>query len=163
MKTIQLTQGYCTFVDDDDHEDVSLYNWYATKCGNKIYAKNSDLGYLHIYLLQPPEEFQVDHINNNSLDNRQKNLRKATVSQNQANRQGPTKANKSRYLGVYWHKNAERWVAQVQYKKTKYYLGLFDDPEEAALIRDAKALELFGEFVTLNFPEKRLDTSDKRI
>jgi len=39
----------------------------------------------------------------------------------------------SKYNGVYWHKDAKKWKAQLVHKKKMYYGGYFDNEEHAAM------------------------------
>jgi AP2 domain./HNH endonuclease. len=57
----------------------------------------------------PPE---VDHINGDRADNRIENLRPATRSENQCNRNALA-SNTSGYPGVSWHKASKAWVVRV--------------------------------------------------
>lgn len=87
----------------------------------------------------------IDHINGNCSDNRLANLRSATRSQNLSNsrvRKDSTTGRK----GVSFHRQVGKWVAYVNHQGKRFYLGLFDSPEAAALARDTKARELHGEF-----------------
>jgi hypothetical protein len=61
----------------------------------------------HGYL--PPE---VDHINGDRADNRIENLRPATRSENQCNRNALA-SNTSGYPGVSWHRKSKAWVVRV--------------------------------------------------
>jgi|LakMenE01Jun11ns_1017448.scaffolds.fasta_scaffold9692867_2 hypothetical protein len=36
-----------------------------------------------------------------------------------------------KYRGVHWHKNAQKWRAKINFKKTAFHLGLFDSQEDA--------------------------------
>lgn len=45
-----------------------------------------------------------------------------------------------------------RWMSYLTVDKVRYYLGTFSTEEEAALVRDAKAIELLGPDCILNFP-----------
>jgi hypothetical protein len=92
----------------------------------------------------------VDHINANSLDNRRRNMRNCTPRQNNHNRQFT--GNASGFAGVY--PQGKRWRASIQHKGRMIHCGLFDDKIEAARARDRKAIELFGPFACLNFPEE---------
>lgn len=56
----------------------------------------------------------------------------------------------SRFKGVSWHKAASKWVASIQKDKKQFHLGSFATEEDAAMIYDKKALELFGEHAHLN-------------
>ncbi len=94
----------------------------------------------------------VDHINRNKLDNRRSNLRSATWSQNNANSNKPR--NKTGYKGVYPSK--KRWYANIQVNKVPIYIGSFKTPIEAALAYDEAAIKYFGEFASLNFPNKKV-------
>jgi AP2-like factor, euAP2 lineage len=57
----------------------------------------------------------------------------------------------SKFVGVYWEKRKQKWVAEIRYLKKRYWLGLYDKEDEAARSYDIKALELYGENAKTNF------------
>lgn len=89
---------------------------------------------------------QIDHINGVRCDNRFINLRESSNQQNNCNKT-LTKANTSGVKGVYWHKSANKWSAEVLKNYKKYYLGLFDNLEDAEKAVINKRNELHEEFV----------------
>lgn len=93
----------------------------------------------------------LDHINRIKTDNRWKNLREATYSENNFNK----KARKSSlYKGVIatGAVYAKPWWVRVWDPKTRRYVsgGRFDKQEEAALAYNKLALILQGEFAYQN-------------
>ena len=64
----------------------------------------------------------VDHINNNSLDNRIENLRILTHQQNKFN---------TNAKGYYWHKKNNKWLAKIGINGKKIYLGYFTEEADA--------------------------------
>ena len=106
----------------------------------------------NLILDRPPREGKlvVDHINGNVLDNRKCNLRVCTHAENMRNTTKRRKGNTSGYTGV--SKCGKRWAASIGYRGKDIYLGTFGNKEEAARARDLKAIELHGEFASLNFP-----------
>lgn len=85
---------------------------------------------------------QIDHMNGVKADNRIVNLRAVSHSENMRN-QSMSKNNTSGVTGVYWHKAARKWVAQILVDGCAKYLGLFDTIAEAAAAR-AEALTRYG-------------------
>ena len=69
----------------------------------------------------------VDHINNVSTDNRVSNLQLITNRKNTSK----DRTGSSEYVGVYWHKPAKKWVAQIQINDKKKNLGYFKKEVEA--------------------------------
>ncbi|MCG8501769.1 MAG: AP2/ERF family transcription factor [Firmicutes bacterium] len=63
-----------------------------------------------------------------------------------------TKANTSKYTGVYYFKRTGKWQAYINYMKKRSHLGYYDTEESAAKAYDKKALELYGKDAKLNFP-----------
>jgi hypothetical protein len=87
----------------------------------------------------------LDHKDGNASNNAISNLRLATNAQNQCNR--VAKASSVTGLkGVALHR-CGRFQAQCG----KTYLGLFDDPADAARAYDAEAALRYGEFARGNF------------
>lgn len=162
MKEIPLTQGKVALVDDSDWEWLSQWRWYANPAKNKWYACRhapmiNGVRYPKLYmhrelLLLTNEDIEVDHRDGNGLNNQRYNLRKTTHQCNQQNVR--TTTGTSQYKGVTWHKDRNKWCAQIKTNNKRYHLGRFpqDQEIEAAKAYDAKAVELFGEFACLNFP-----------
>ena len=154
VRYIALTKGKFAIVDMEDYERLSRHKWYAMEVKGRWYARRSIPGgviLMHREIMNAPDGMLVDHINGNGLDDRKVNLRLCTVQQNCSNSR--SRGGASQYLGVSRHR--DKWVARMMHNGEDFNLGLFDDEVEAAKARDAKALELQGEFAYLNFPPER--------
>ncbi len=92
---------------------------------------------------------EIDHINGVGVDNRWCNLREATRSQNMANNV-KIKNNTSGYRGVSWHKNRNKYIANIRINNRLEYLGYYATPEKAAEAYNKAATEYFGKFARLN-------------
>jgi hypothetical protein len=88
----------------------------------------------------------VDHINNNTSDNRLENLRYASKSENAQNSKISIKNKTSGVKGVYFDKERKQYLSNIVYKQRRIFLGRYETVEEATLIRRMKARELFGSF-----------------
>jgi hypothetical protein len=74
----------------------------------------------------------VDHINNNTLDNRIENLQLITQREN-ASKYFLTKKKSSQYIGVSWYKKLNKWEANIRIDGKSKRLGLFHDEYQAHL------------------------------
>lgn len=151
MKMIKITKNRHTLVDDEDFIILNNMKWHAQEgqC-NKCYAStyiNLKPILMHVFIVNPPKGFHVDHKNGNGLDNRKINLRICSRSQNMANR-AMQKNNTSGFKGVY--KKRKKWAAQVKLNKKYQYLGVFDSKSKAATAYDNAAIKCFGEFSRTN-------------
>lgn len=86
----------------------------------------------------------IDHRDGNRSNNRWTNLRRATQSQNCANRR-LMRNNKCGFKGV-TQTPSRRWSAAIQKEGRMHYLGIFSTPQEAHAAYVAAARKLFGEF-----------------
>jgi hypothetical protein len=159
MKRIQLTNGLEAIVDDEDYNELIKYTWFGNKYNNLIYVKrktrkldnrNETIISMHRQIMGFPEGKDVDHINNNGLDNRRCNLRICSHAQNMRNRKIKAHNNTSGFKGVSWFKRLRKWRASI----SPTTIGYFDSKEEAAKAYDEAAKKLFGEFANINYHEK---------
>lgn len=153
MKQIALSQGKFAIVDDEDYEIISKLKWHYNNCGYATHCgcRNVQL-LMHREILKLQKGEFCDHINGNKLDNRKCNLRKATKSQNAMN-QRLKSTNKSGIIGVSWDSGTKKWRAQIRLNGKSIYLGICSNKEDAAIIYNNKAKELFGEFAYNNRKE----------
>lgn len=158
MKLIPLTQGQFALVDDEDYERISAFKWFAVKSRGTYYARrnqwNSKLKRdftipMHRVILNAAPGVEVDHRDNNGLNNQKHNLRNCSDAEQSANK-SIAKNNKTGFKGVLWHKRDHVYEAGIRVNRKFIYLGRFDDPEQAAKVYDAAALSHFGEFAKTN-------------
>lgn len=90
----------------------------------------------------------IDHINGCRADNRIKNLREATNSENLMNR-GKQSNNTSGYKGVYYRKDRSKWQAHIHLNGRNIYLGRFNTAEDAHKAYINAAMHMHGEFANL--------------
>jgi hypothetical protein len=96
----------------------------------------------------------VDHIDGHGWDNRRGNRRICTPAQNGCNRGKWNRSTSSQYKGVTRQPATGRYFARIGHKRRRIHLGTFDIEIEAARAYDRLAVECFGEFAGLNFPEE---------
>lgn len=157
MKEIK-TKHHVILVSDKDYDKLNQYTWHVMKTKfNKLYArrwscsgKSKKAILMHREILNAPNNMQVDHINNDSLDNRRDNLRICTRQQNTQNR----KSKVTKYKGVSFNRVNGKYHSQIVEPRTKkrLHLGDYDTPEQSARVYDGFAKKLHGEFACLNFP-----------
>lgn len=180
MKKIELTQGFFTYVDDEDYDHLIKWKWcahvkkrkdgtiknvyairteyYRKPCG-KLTARSI---LMHKYLMQTPKGMHTDHIlNGEEFDKQYPKLKYSgllniksnlRVVTNQQNQMN-SKSNVgslSKYKGVCWHKWGKKWQARININGKQKHLGLFTSEEEAAEVYNKEALKHYGEFALLN-------------
>lgn len=96
-----------------------------------------------------PAGLVIDHINRVRSDNRVENLRICTLQQNHFNRSKQIN-NKSGFKGVSWHKQKQKWVAQIKIEGRNKFLGFFIDPVEAYEKYCKVAIAHYGEYARLD-------------
>ena len=89
MKTIPLTKGYETVVDDEAYRWLKWFSWHAHKSAHNVYAATMtkmngkrQLVYMHRVIADCPEGKVVHHQDRNSLNNRAANLENCNKSDN---------------------------------------------------------------------------------
>ena len=150
MKTISLTQGKVTTVDDEDYEQLNKHKWhycdgYAMRRSPMIGGVQGDMILMHREILKTPKGLFTDHVDENRLNNQKHNLRTATKSQNGFNR-GKNKNNTSRFKGVCFNSQNNNFRARIQAQGVRLELGSFPTATKAATAYADKSAELHGEF-----------------
>lgn len=94
------------------------------------------------FILDAPKGMMVDHINHDTLDNTDKNIRLVTCSENQLNRKGATRVNKTGIRNVCFNSSMNKWAVQIRVKGSKRYVRYFNSLEEAE--SDAKRYRMLN-------------------
>lgn len=163
------TEKYPTAVTAVEARDLHLVldggpRWVAAKCkknSDRLYAVRTVGGrkgkrqMLHRVILGlSSPKVQGDHRNGEGLDNRRKNLRRASHAENCRN--GARRRNgTSKFRGVSWDKERQKWIGSIRRPdgNGRKHLGRFDKERDAALAYDKEAARRYGEFARLNFPK----------
>lgn len=141
-------QGF-TKVDTADYEDLAKYRWVRQPRGYAEATVNGKRTLLHRYLMKPDGKNEVDHINNDRLDNRRGNLRIATRAENARN-VSRGKSNTSGCKGVHHIKGLKSYRAVIWVDNKRIHLGYFKNIEDAAEAYNKAAEEYHGEYAKPN-------------
>lgn len=152
VRLIPLGDGCYTYVDAADYEWLSQWNWHLDS-GYAARYDNRKAVFMHRMIMQPPPGKVVDHIDGNRANNCRFNLRVCTRAQNSRNKRKQS-GSYSVFKGVFYRKDTRQWFAKCRYQGKAPRLGYFDDEREAARAYDRMAVEWFGEYARLNFPEE---------
>jgi hypothetical protein len=106
-----------------DKRDGYLKIHLSNKKYNRVYRVHQLV--VMAFLNHKPcgHQLVVDHINDNKTDNRLENLQVVTTRYNAYKTQGKYS---SKYKGVSWQKNRQKWVTYIQINGKKKYLGIFN-------------------------------------
>ena len=141
-----LLDGRKFICDKDDHDKIKETYWNINRYGYVVTAKpvNGSI-FLHRLLLNCESGEFVDHIDGDKLNNRKRNLRICTKSQNSQNRH-TTPYNKCGKVGVTYRKNKNKYEAYIMVDGKNKYLGIFDDVDDAINARIDAERKYYGEF-----------------
>lgn len=150
-----------TIIDLEDLERVINYpyTWFAqyrkeldnyyVRCTNYSNMKNglSSVVFLHQFIMSA-DGIDVDHINNNTLDNRKQNLRVTQHGNNTKNRHGKNSNNTSGHRNVTWSKSENAWVVQLQIdgKGTRLKKFSYEQLDEAGKFAEEMRQKYYGEY-----------------
>lgn len=153
MRTIPLTQRKVALISDRDYPRVRPHKWQAHNNHGCWYAvthlsapgpgRKQRALRMH-RLIRGDISGHIDHRNGNGLDNRRRNLRPATPSQNAAN--GKARGAISGFKGVCPDRKRKRWQARINVAGKTLCLGTFDTPVEAHAAYMRAARRYFGTF-----------------
>lgn len=159
---------YYTVVDTDIFKSqIKQYNvkWYGHNRRGNIYVtarnKYSD-GYCHEFVRTPQfdlhrlvlgypnvdkEGYEIDHINQNTLDNRLLNLRVVSHAENMKNKKVYSN-NSSGVVGVdfYDRNKYKKWMVSITVNGEKIHIGYFREKEKAIEARLNAEKEYFGDY-----------------
>jgi len=132
-----------TQIDLGDIDKVINTKWYLTPSGYVIGGKPGVR--LHRYLVNAPPNMDVDHKDQNKLNNKKDNLRLCLNEQNARNSPFSPR-NTSGIKGVYWDKRRGKWAACICVNTKNIWLGYYEDIEKADKARLEAEIKYFGEF-----------------
>jgi len=154
IRRIPLTRGKFALVSAADFEWLSKHRWSCRGGGNPYAARfeNGKVVWMHREIMKTPPGMVCDHMDGNGLNNLPANLRNCNHADNVHNLSKAAHGT-SIYKGV-WRDKTGKWHSKICHAGRRYWLGTFDEEVAAARAYDRKAVELFGEYARLNFPDE---------
>lgn len=132
-------------IDSKNVDKIKEYTWWIAKKQSNYFIVYTQVKrktfLLHRVILNILDKnMVVDHIDHDTLNNIENNLRVCTGPENMQNRKMANRKNKtSNTRGVYWRKDHKSWVAQVVLNKRKVFAKEFKDLDKAMVaVADAR-------------------------
>lgn len=126
------------YIDKSDYYEISKYKWSLDSVGYPVTS------HVRLHKMLYPNYNEIDHKNQNKLDNRRNNLRQTTRSHNCYNH-GLRKDNSSGVTGVY-KQRSNSWNVQITKNGVTFNLGNYRNFRKAMTARRRAERRFFGEF-----------------
>ncbi len=153
MKVIHLTQNKVTWLDNEDFERVNKYKWHANKKTTGVFyayrkqwipEKQKYITIImHRFIMNCPEDMEIDHIDHNGLNNQKSNLKICSHADNMRNIKVRRTSN-SGFRGISWDKKNKKWRITICKEKKFYNRGRFTELEDAVKEHRKSFKEIFG-------------------
>lgn len=140
---IQRSNGSWTLIEEADLTLVASYPWYELKGYSHWESPDGKTVAMQNVIMPPLPGMITDHANGRRWDNRRSNLRPATLSQNQWNKD-KSKNNTSGYPGV--RKKRDKWQARITMYGKEMSVGVFGTFELAVAARKEAEIKYRGEY-----------------
>lgn len=146
------SKGNFTLIDLDDLDKVKPYYWFkatggyfVTVTGRKYTTRLA----LHNFVFPEAilDGYEVDHKDRRKFNNTKGNLRLATRSENNINK-NPPKNSTTGFVGVSFMKSKGKYRAYITVDNKQKSLGLFSTPEDAYSARLEAERKYYKEFTT---------------
>jgi hypothetical protein len=125
---ISLSNGREAIIDKEDYNKIKNFTWHVDNIG---YAYTSEKRIrMHRLIINCPDEFEIDHINRNKLDNRKSNLRIVEHKRNLINCKVSCK-NTSGYSGVSYNKRKRKYEVYLNINSKRKGLGYYSGFKKA--------------------------------
>lgn len=140
---ITTAKGEKILADAEDYERLCQHSWCVSKTGYAVANIKGRVVKLHRWLLCLSDKEQlVDHINHNTLDNRKKNIRICSLSQNARNK-SPIQGREM--LGIRVTRNG-KYNVRITKDRKEIHIGNYETLEEAKQARIKAERKYHGEF-----------------
>lgn len=148
---IPLTQGKFALVDNKYYKFLMQWKWYFSTNGYAVHRSGKKTVYMHrlvAALAGVDLSHDIDHRDGNKIDNRRRNLRSATRSENHQNQRQRSDST-TKYKGVHptWEGS---WHACITVDGSVINLGTYKTQEQAAAAYDHGAVFYFGKRARIN-------------
>ena len=139
----QKGEFVCCLIDTEDTEKCKSVGIWSL--GSNGYVSNCASGiYLHRFVMNCPDDMEVDHIYHNPLDNRKSQLRFATSSQQKMNTKKRVD-NSSGQRGVYYDKSRNTWNVNINFSDMSFRKR-FKNYDDAVNMANTIYKQYFGEY-----------------
>lgn len=163
MKELPI-RGGVALLDDEDFERIAQRTWRVQRKRSGVSYAVSDertdtkivkyLMHREVLKFNFEDGKMIDHIDRNGLNNQKQNLRLTSHVDNLQNHPGHVNKRRSKYKGLHWDGQRNKWRVRFRYNNVVYNLGRFDIEEDAAREYDKMIKSLAREFAYLNFPSE---------
>ena len=139
----QKGEFVCCLIDTEDTEKCKSVGVWSL--GSNGYVSNCVSGiYLHRFVMNCPDDMEVDHIYHDPLDNRKSQLRFATSSQQKMNTKKRVD-NSSGQRGVYYDKSRNTWNVNINFSDMSFRKR-FKNYDDAVNMANVIYKQYFGEY-----------------
>lgn len=133
---------YCLIDTEDVEKCKSVGIW--SLCSNGYVINCASGIYLHRFVMNCPDDMEVDHIYHDTLDNRKSQLRFATSSQQKMNTKKRVD-NSSGQRGVYYDKLRNTWNVNINFRNMSFRKR-FKEYDDAVKMANDIYNKYFGEY-----------------
>lgn len=163
----EIRAGVFVMIDEADWHKVANYRWFPKPMGGrggKVYAAATVQTpdgprhvLMHRLIVDCPRGLVVDHLNGDTLDNRQANLRICTRGENARNKGHDAPSMR----GV--QKRGDRWIARVTIGRRTMHVGTYDTLAEAQAAAAQARRDRYGSRTDLSEKSRKPPLSSRTI